>query len=86
MELGNAARQAGNKTYQYNPEWGYPDPFLPRYLDMCNSTSNLAASLKGLVYYSLFPNRRHLIPGNQFDQWNRQALMLVSQHHLNAKN
>ena len=44
MELGNVARQAGNKTYQYIPEWGYPDPSWPRYLDRCNSTSNLAAN------------------------------------------
>jgi hypothetical protein len=44
MELGNVALQAGNKIYPYNPELDYPDPFLPRYLDMYNSTSNLAAN------------------------------------------
>jgi len=44
MESGNVVRQAGNKTYLYNPELDYPDPFLRRYSDMCNSTSNLVAN------------------------------------------
>ena len=68
MEWGNVALQVENKIYRYNPELDYPDPFLRRYWDMYNPTSSLVANCKGLVCYSLFPNRHRLTPGNQFDQ------------------
>jgi len=44
MESGNVAQQAGNKTYRYNPELDYPDPFWQHYSDMYNPTSNLVAN------------------------------------------